>query len=419
MAVKFPLANGVWSNEANWNDGTLPQEGDDVYADGKTISIDVATITVTSIRTDIRTGGTNGGRFNLGSGIPVFNITANIFTGVANNVITINIGVACTLNLVGNLFGATGGVSTAALASRAVSIESSNVILNITGNIAAGSSQQAHTVISFQTTLNNTTVNLIGNINTTGSGIQSVLLGTNVNTNINSCNINITGNVTSTSTGDATRAIYFRFGTNNNFILNGIASHVSGDSSGILLLLSNNNNTIFIDECTSNASGNAVALSQNTLAVNSGGTITVRKLTHPSTTFRNIISVGTNCNVIYRELVMPSLIRLKSDDYYVEAVDSLDNTLTLTEIDDINLRLPAQADVRESISYNDGNRTGTMAVPVASNVRKDVPVDDTVGTADLTAEDILNAILTSENPVAERLRNVSTVQTTGDQIAGS
>ena len=45
MAVVYPLANGNWSTVANWYSGgvaygSLPLAGDDVYADGKTVTID-------------------------------------------------------------------------------------------------------------------------------------------------------------------------------------------------------------------------------------------------------------------------------------------------------------------------------------------------------------------------------------------
>lgn len=40
MAEKYPLANGNWSNAANWNGGTKPASGDDVHANNFTVTID-------------------------------------------------------------------------------------------------------------------------------------------------------------------------------------------------------------------------------------------------------------------------------------------------------------------------------------------------------------------------------------------
>jgi hypothetical protein len=85
-----------------------------------------------------------------------------------------------------------------------------------------------------------------------------------------------------------------------------------------------------------------------------------------------------------------------------------------------SIGLPLTTNVRNNIQYGASNElTGTMVVPTNPNVRLGVQVDvqPNVGTADLTAQDIFTAIATSPDPVAERLRNVSTVQTTGDQLA--
>jgi hypothetical protein len=56
-------------------------------------------------------------------------------------------------------------------------------------------------------------------------------------------------------------------------------------------------------------------------------------------------------------------------------------------------------------------------MPLPSNVRVGVPTDNTIGTGELTAADFLAAIGVSTDPVAERLRTVSTVDTTGNQMA--
>ena len=77
---------------------------------------------------------------------------------------------------------------------------------------------------------------------------------------------------------------------------------------------------------------------------------------------------------------------------------------------------PIPADVRQGVVYALSTQTGTLAVPSPSDVRKNTPTDNTVGTADLSAQDFLDLLSTSPDPIAERLRNVATVQTTGDQI---
>lgn len=62
MAVRWAVANGNWSATATWNGGTLPGVDDDVHADGRAVTIN-QNITVKSLRTTQRSGGTAGGSF--------------------------------------------------------------------------------------------------------------------------------------------------------------------------------------------------------------------------------------------------------------------------------------------------------------------------------------------------------------------
>jgi hypothetical protein len=89
--------------------------------------------------------------------------------------------------------------------------------------------------------------------------------------------------------------------------------------------------------------------------------------------------------------------------------------------------LPSFVDVKIGQTYGPNDELiGACVIPPASAVGVGIPVSaitpvDTavpiiVGTLQLTGEDLLNAIAVSPNLVAERLRNVSTVQTTGDQV---
>lgn len=81
------------------------------------------------------------------------------------------------------------------------------------------------------------------------------------------------------------------------------------------------------------------------------------------------------------------------------------------------LGLPLTSNVKSGITFGpDNDLTGTLVIPSADNVRKGVAVDNTVGTAELTAEDFLTAISSSSNPVATRLKNVATVQTVGEHF---
>jgi hypothetical protein len=128
MADKWPLANGAWSDSANWNSGTLPQPADVVYADGKTVSID-QNVTVASLRGTQRSGGTIGGFFLTTDG--GFTINADVYGGGGNHTLQMAVGHNCVLN--GNAYGNTTGSNI-----YTVLVSGTNTM---NGNLVSGGSQ--------------------------------------------------------------------------------------------------------------------------------------------------------------------------------------------------------------------------------------------------------------------------------------
>jgi hypothetical protein len=92
------------------------------------------------------------------------------------------------------------------------------------------------------------------------------------------------------------------------------------------------------------------------------------------------------------------------------------NLTTFTLVDPTT-GFPAVGNVRQGTTYASGTLTGTLAVPPTGAVSLGVPVDNTTGTATLSAQDIFTAIANSADPIAVRLRNVSTVATTAATVA--
>jgi hypothetical protein len=79
----------------------------------------------------------------------------------------------------------------------------------------------------------------------------------------------------------------------------------------------------------------------------------------------------------------------------------------------------APSDVRFGTSYALGTLTGTLRMPVANQVTFGVQVDNTFGNAVLTADGIWNYLVSNLNTpdsIGMRLKNVSTPQTTGEQL---
>ena len=64
--------------------------------------------------------------------------------------------------------------------------------------------------------------------------------------------------------------------------------------------------------------------------------------------------------------------------------------------------------------------TGTLNVPLPSQVLAGIPVDNTVGTLLMSPADFWNYLISSgftAGSIGDRLQNTSTVATTGAQIA--
>jgi hypothetical protein len=80
---------------------------------------------------------------------------------------------------------------------------------------------------------------------------------------------------------------------------------------------------------------------------------------------------------------------------------------------------PLEADVRSGVTYSNSTYTGTLAVPLPSQVALGIAVDDTTGTAVLNASDVWSeqvSNITTAGSIGERLKNASTVESTGDQL---
>jgi hypothetical protein len=116
-------------------------------------------------------------------------------------------------------------------------------------------------------------------------------------------------------------------------------------------------------------------------------------------------------------------IRLKKASSNVAVFNYADTAGAKTLIDaTANAAMPAATDVRNGVSYASGALTGSAYIPAAASVASGVPVDATTGTAVLTAAAVwatLTSSLTTSGSIGERLKNASTVASTGDQIAAA
>lgn len=409
MANYRAVANGNWSVLTTWQDNStgsfvastvLPGAADDVYSNNFTVTID-QNATILSLRNTSATGITAGGRFLLTNGITV-NATGTGLVAVAV-LIEFNLAAPNSATVNCTLLNSTGAGVTGVTHSGTGTLNfngnfqisagggilfnfTGNGILNVTGNaiFADGTGTRV-----FEITGVSSVFNWIGNMPTNYNPALTIAFIKGSGTNGVAGTINVTGNIYAGASGG------------NGIFTNGICN-----VTGIVGPTNSNTGTAIIGGAASIITINGIATSNNNrnLAISSTGltTITgqvicVNESAFPVQSTRLRLANATPTQITFQT----DLVGVNKTLY--EPGTALGN--------------PATTDVRDGVSYASGALTGTLIVPNPADVRKSVPTDNTIGTADLTAQDIFDAIAASSDPVAVRLRNCATVATTGDQIA--
>jgi hypothetical protein len=390
MALKYPLANGNWSTAANWNGGTVPVVGDDVRANGFTVTIDVD-IDVLQIATVAQVPAVAGGAFSVTTNR---NITANINAG-SSSCLTSTSGIIVTV--IGNINAGNNNVI------HGISFTNAGSILNVTGNVVAGSS------VNVQYGINSSgTVNFIGNATGSAIGFGSAAININTGGVLNLTGIITGGNAGNTSYGVQTAGN----GTYNGTIIGGSA----GSSSGLRI-------TAGIHTINSNSTGGGSTNSHG--IITAGGTLTVNgnctggvasangaQLTTTTATFNgdiigsasstaaglsvtdaaSTVTISTMTFSVIGTTPVAGFVKFKNTAPTI-TVTKADNT-TEQLVDPSTTDIPVVSNVRNGITYASGSLTGTLNVPPVSSVAVGVPVDATVGTAIISITD-MGALLSS------------------------
>lgn len=356
MAVRFAVASGNWSSTATWNGGTLPTSADDVYANGFSVTIN-QNVTVVSLNTTATTGVNIGGTFLVTSG--TFTIVADTIQAGSSNCIQVNNPNAAILTITAN-----------------------NINGAITPNAGRG--------IQFNTTAGYLTIN--GNINANlGIGAEitnntGFVLNGNVITNSTAVGISQNGTITG----------------GGNWQINGFCQTGIGGGTAF--------------DCTANSVSNIVTITKAITINNS-----------PAASIRNAANILSSITVkeieqgVFGSVPIAGYVRLSTaSGAFYKGVTTGSSTRTLSDPADIAGQVPAETDVRFGVSYQGGSKTGSAYIPSPSSVGFGVPVDNTTGTAALTPASVWDAAtssLTTSGSIGERLKNASTVDTTGDQLA--
>jgi hypothetical protein len=379
---------------------------------GGASGVSIASLEMSEI-TNLYTGISAGGGFTFANG---GNLTCTASNGVINRAtasvycLTFNLpsGQSATFN---------GSVNEVpAVTNGRVILVQNTGTFNIVGDFDVNSASGATGLRSALHVNGSTIINIIGNLSNSGTvnNSQSTTLKVDSGNPI----INITGNVSGGSTNTINFVIGICIGLSTSTTLN-----ITGD------ITTNSSPTIWFNTTgTLNLVGNATGGNSYPAVFNqgTGATIDIIGTTTSGSGYPAIQGIVTTLVIVRGSVINTDTYnaifagRVTIDDnltfwQYKDSTNTINRTLYASGV---SIGNPNEDDVREGVDYGPSlELTGTLAVPTPDNVRKGVPTDDTVGTADLTAEDILDAISISTNDVAVRLRNVSTVASTGAQIA--
>jgi hypothetical protein len=426
MPDKWPLANGNWSNAANWNGGTKPVAGDDVYADGRTLTVDES-FTVATLRTTQRSGGTLGGTFDFNTAgvtgtvtsssplvpgatnlIQVTATTGTVTISLGGNVTTraialdilINYSGNCNLNLTGTNFNGT--VASAGNNNTTCINKTSAGLITITGNLNGGGSSN-NNCQAFLSTNGNTII--IGNV-TGGIGAGGGHRGVNQSAGT----LTITGNVTGGQSVGNNQGVLFS-GTSltvNGTILGGTASVGIETSAPINNVIGNVTGGINIGIATSLAN-----------IINVTGTVTA-SATAPAIQSTNangqVYLNGNMVNNNGKMAIYAPIVWLDRTGTTSAAFFTSGGSPRTLYSEDTFPNMPAEADTRDNIVYGPGSGLrGTLKMPAAADTRNGVVYDNgTTGTALFTTATLLSEMGSSTTPVAVRMRNCATPEILGE-----
>lgn len=417
MAVRYAVATGNWSNTATWDGGTLPTSADDVYSNNFTVTIDTD-VTVLSIRNTAQSPAVAGGTFILNGGVTLTCTGANGIVAGTLTCLTFSGTTTSTINANSS------GPSSSNI--RAI-VKSGNGTLNFNGNLT-GNSENTLTLNS-----NTGITNIVGSVRKTSTSISTLpILVLNSNNTVN-----ITGEVSCTFAGGGSTKQVIGSSGGNTITITGNIDGTNLNSTNDRVLSFSTNDSIQI-------TGNILGASVTNLT---GATIygttpvylkivgsIIAGLGGPAivSTSGTAIHIFTGPFICSTAGMLPlNILRMnyfRTMGSYFEFRDETTNganppaapapAARLVSPDTI-VDSPVPANVRQGISYALGTLTGSLIVPSPNSVALGVPTDNTTGSAVLTPSAIWNyatSNITDADTIGARLKNASTVDTTGAQL---
>jgi hypothetical protein len=411
MANVYATKTGNWSDPTVWNTGALPTSADDVFANNFTVTID-QNVTVLSIRSTAQAPAVAGGGFILNGGLTV---NANLINGTGTLITYTATG---TSTITGTLTIGSGTI---------IFFNSASGTLNVNGNC-----NQPGTFLGPAITIGSTgTINIIGTY-------TAAVRGPVINVNANAI-VNITGSLIGTIGTVFANTSLLSINSLSTVTVTGLVeTRWNNNTAGIIIAVNATCNLNVIGQVIHNGTGDnpnqrviwVTPASTTTIT----GTILANYITpavlSTTTTSINLFSgpfvcgqYGTYPFQCFRMHLIPSV-----STYFEFRDETTNGALSPGAIAPATRMIspsaasdaPAQADVRLGTTYALGTQTGTCNVPNPNSVAFGIPVDNTTGTAVLTVSDVWNyptSSLSTANSIGLRMKNSSTIDTTGAQLA--
>lgn len=389
MANRYAVATGNWSDTAIWNGGTLPTAGDVVRPNGFTVTID-QDITVDELTNNAAAPAVAGGSFASTMNVV---INANIKERTTITLYNINGGSSVTIN--GDC------ISNPALGSnsRAVAINAA-LTLNVNGTVTGGGlNSTSQSVTNNQGIFINAAdvfVVVNGTVNGGGQTNSTVLLNNGIYSNSQSTHITITG------------------------VVNGSPTNISPANTKAGIAVTSANSTIIINGTVTGKGSTAIYTTNATTFVTMDGIMN-------SDGIRYSIEAS---NLILKDVAIDNTVRNQfagTANLLIHSTGNVTSTQGTETIGDTKLLYtaglltgyPLEAKVEDGTLFGPSSEFEGTLVPVTVDVQQlanDLAPLIQVDTQQL-ATDFLDEVAVSPDPLAERLRNVATVQSTGAQIA--
>jgi len=331
MANYRAVASGNWNTAATWGGGAVPPNGagHSIYSNTFTVTVD------TTVDVALITNLANAGTF-VGGGTAAAGGLFALNNGVSVTSTTIQAG-ATAANLI-TLSGTAsasinGAIIGGSVGSANCITHSSSGTLTTTGTITSSTSNNSHGI----------TVSGNGTLNATGDISSSTGVASGVNITSASATVSITGNLIAGSGGAA----------------------VSNTSTSSVTVIGNFTASLSSNAFTSPNSGATNRLSGSFISAANG--------------YAAIYAVKYFLNT--SPTAAKTRYALNGSSTYLDMVTA-DNSLGQAAI----------TDVRFGTVYASGALTGVAYIPSASSVASGVPVDNTTGTATLTAANVRAAL---------------------------